>query len=153
MWLPCSPIGVQSLEFAPQEPFAVDPWQVYVPPGDGLWPMPGIQWVAVPTTALSRGTSCYSVSCPPVIQSIWRGIQPGGLGSHPIPPHSLHGEECSFPGLLHQASWSIPHLWLALNLAILIWCWVPSGWCIYLHLVYGALYCLIKHTMGSQVRC
>ena len=42
--------------FVTPQPFGVYPWQVYLDPGDGLWPMPGVHWVAAPPTALSRGS-------------------------------------------------------------------------------------------------
>ena len=51
-------------------------------------------------TALSLGTSCYSNSCHPAIQSVWQGIQLWGLSSRPIPPPSLHGREKLFWGLV-----------------------------------------------------
>ena len=37
-----SPLEVQPLGFAMLQPMGVYPWQAYMPPGDGLWPMPGV---------------------------------------------------------------------------------------------------------------
>ena len=34
--------GVQPLGFAALQLFGVYPWQAYEPPGDSLWPMPGV---------------------------------------------------------------------------------------------------------------
>ena len=60
-------------------------WQVYVHPDNGHHSMPGMHCVAASSTALSRGAFCYSVSCPPVIPTIWWGIQLWGLAeNHPI---------------------------------------------------------------------
>ena len=36
MWLPFSPMEAEPLEFASLKSFGVYPWQVYLPPGDGL---------------------------------------------------------------------------------------------------------------------
>ena len=33
---------VQQLGIATQQPFRVYPWQAYMSPGNGLWPMPGV---------------------------------------------------------------------------------------------------------------
>ena len=41
--------------FATVQPFWVYPKQAYLPPGDGLSPMPGVHWEAAPPTALSWG--------------------------------------------------------------------------------------------------
>ena len=41
MWLPCSPFGAQPLGFSTSQLFRVYPWQAYLPPSDGLWPMLG----------------------------------------------------------------------------------------------------------------
>ena len=38
-WLPYSPVGAQPLGFASPHPFKVYPWQAYVPPVNGPWPM------------------------------------------------------------------------------------------------------------------
>ena len=61
MWLPCSPLGAQPLGFAASQPFPVYPWQAYMPPGDGQWPIPGVLHVAAPTTAVSRGRTHLAV--------------------------------------------------------------------------------------------
>ena len=53
IWLPSSTIGAKSQGFVTLQPFRVYPWQAYVHPGDGLWPMPGVQLVVTPPTALS----------------------------------------------------------------------------------------------------
>ena len=84
LWLPYSQIGAQPLEFAPMQLFRVQPWQAYLPLGAGPWPSLGVLQVAAPSTALSRGSSCYSLSCPPAAQHD-RAQSFGGLGeSHPI---------------------------------------------------------------------
>ena len=49
-------MGAQPLGFAPLQPFGACPWQAYVEPGDGHWPIPGMHRVAVTSTALSRGS-------------------------------------------------------------------------------------------------
>ena len=80
-WIPYSPIRAQPLGFPPLQPFGAYPWQAYVQPGDGHQPTLGMQRVATPSTALSHGgTSCYSISCPSAIPTIWWGIQLWGLG-------------------------------------------------------------------------
>ena len=60
--MPYSPKWAQPLGFAPLQPFGAYPWQVYMQPGDGHWPTPGMHRVAAPFTALSRGK-------PPATQS------------------------------------------------------------------------------------
>ena len=70
MWLSSSPMRAQLLGFAPLQPFRITLWQACVPPGDGLWPTLRVQCVATPSTASSRGTSCYSFSCPPYLINI-----------------------------------------------------------------------------------
>ena len=55
IWLQCSPTGAQLLRFAMPQHYGVYPWQAYVPPGDDLWPMSGMHWVAATSTALSSG--------------------------------------------------------------------------------------------------
>ena len=77
MWLPCLQMGAEPLGFATPQPFRVYPWQAYkyMPPGDGLWPRLGLHWVAASSTAWSRGSLFYSLSCPPTISAIWWGIQ------------------------------------------------------------------------------
>ena len=42
MSLPCSPMGAHLFGHAMQQPYGLYLWQVYVPPGDGLWPTPGV---------------------------------------------------------------------------------------------------------------
>ena len=78
------------------------PMEAYVQPGDGHWPIPGIHRVDVPCTALSRGASCYSVSCPPSIPTIWWSIQVLGLGRELCSSSTFpaSGEESSSPGLV-----------------------------------------------------
>ena len=55
-WMPFSPMGAQPLGFAPLQPFGAYLWQAYVQPGDVNWLTPGMHRVAVPSTALSRGS-------------------------------------------------------------------------------------------------
>ena len=52
-WMLYSPMGAQPLGFAPLQPFGAYLWQVYVQPGDGLWPTLGMHRVAAPSTVLS----------------------------------------------------------------------------------------------------
>ena len=49
IWLKSSPVG-----FAMLQPFGEYPWKVYVPPGIGPYPIPGVQQVAALPTAFSR---------------------------------------------------------------------------------------------------
>ena len=82
-------------------PYGVYPWQAYMPLGAGLWPTPGVQWVAAPSIALSGGS---------FMLLIWLSSQPFYLycgtysfrclaESHPIPLSYLHGGEgSSLPG-------------------------------------------------------
>ena len=56
MWSQYRPMGFQPVLFAPPQPFRTYPWQGYLPPGAGLWPMPGVQTVG--------SAICYSSSCP-----------------------------------------------------------------------------------------
>ena len=51
-----STLGAQPLGFAPLQPLGIYPWQAYVQPGDGHWPMPGMHRVAAPSTTLSMGS-------------------------------------------------------------------------------------------------
>ena len=101
--MPYSPRGAQPLGFAPLQPLAVYPWQVYVQPGNGHWPTPGIHRVAAPSTTLSRGEPYATQSAVPQPSHLYGGAYSfGGLAeSHLIPPPSLHGGEgCSFSGLV-----------------------------------------------------
>ena len=54
-WMPYSPMGAQSLGFAPWQPFGVYPWQAYVQPGDGHWSTPGMHRVDALSATLGRG--------------------------------------------------------------------------------------------------
>ena len=66
----------------------------HVPFDAGSWPMPRVCLGVASSTALSRGASCSSNSCLPAIQSVWWGIQLGGLAeSYLIPSPSLHDGE------------------------------------------------------------
>ena len=78
-WMPYSPLGVQPLDFVPLQPLGAYPWQAYVQPGDGHWPTPGMHRVAAPSTTLSRGSLCYSITCSLAIPFIWWGTQLLGL--------------------------------------------------------------------------
>ena len=66
--------GAQFSGFAPPQAFRAYPWQACVQHGDGLMPLPGMHGVAVPYTALSRG-SLILLSCSLAIPAIWWGIQ------------------------------------------------------------------------------
>ena len=48
--------GISTTGFTLPQPFGVYPWQAYVPPHDGLWPILGVNKVAVPSNALSDPT-------------------------------------------------------------------------------------------------
>ena len=50
MWPSCSPRGAQLWGHATQQTFGDYPWQAYIPPGNGLHPMPGVHNVAAPLT-------------------------------------------------------------------------------------------------------
>ena len=62
--------GLTSGVCTPQ-PFRVYLWQAYVPPGDGLWSLPGVHWVTDFPLLWVGGSLCYSLSCPPAIPLIW----------------------------------------------------------------------------------
>ena len=95
-WVPCympySPMGAQSLGFAPLQPFGAYPWQTYVQPGDGHWSSPGMQIVAASPTALSRGL-------------------PSATQSAVLQPFILYGGAYSFGGLVESPNPSIFPAW------------------------------------------
>ena len=64
-WMLYSPIGAQTLGFAPLQPFGVYSWQIYVQPGDGHWSMSGMHRVAAPSATLSRGEPSATQSSVP----------------------------------------------------------------------------------------
>ena len=84
MWLPFSPMAIQPLGFTPLQLFGIYPCQAYAPPGAGLWPIPGVYTVVVPST-----TSCKLFNCPTAIQSIWWGKQLLGLGRESPSPSAF----------------------------------------------------------------
>ena len=97
IWMSYSSMGTLLLGFAQPKTFRAYPWQAYVPPGNGLWPMSGVPWRAAPSTALSRGVaSFYSVSCHPSNQCGGIYSCRGLAESHPSPPPSQCGREGSF---------------------------------------------------------
>ena len=55
--------------------FGVYPWQACVPPGDGLWPMLRVHWIAAPPTTLIGESIMLFIQLSPAIPSIWLGIQ------------------------------------------------------------------------------
>ena len=70
-----------------------------MPPGDGLWSMPGVHWLAAPFAALSRRSSMLLTQLFPSHSICMVGHTPLGLTSHPIPLPSLQsGERFSFLG-------------------------------------------------------
>ena len=72
-------------------------------PGDGHWSTPGMHRVAAPPATLGRGEPSATHSAVPQPGHLYGGAYNlgGSLGSHPIPPPSLHdGEGSSFPGLV-----------------------------------------------------
>ena len=102
-WMQYPPFGAQPFGFAPLQPVGVYPWQLYVQPGDGHWPTPGMHRVVAPSTILSRGESYAAPSAVPQPSHLYGGTYSfGGLAeSHLIPMPSLHGGEgSSFPGLV-----------------------------------------------------
>ena len=72
-------------------------WSIYVPPGDGPWPIPVVHWVAFPPNALSRGK--FHVNLAAVFQPFHQNGGAYSFGgsaeSHQICPPSLHGREGS----------------------------------------------------------
>ena len=94
--------GAYLLGLAPLQPFVAYPWQVYVQPGDGNHPTPGIHRVAAPSTALSRGSLLLLNQLSSSHSSYMVGHTAFGTWqSHSIPPPSLHGGEgSSFSGLV-----------------------------------------------------
>ena len=101
--MPYSPMGDQSLGFAPLQPFGVYPLQAYVQPGDGHWSMSGMHRVAAPSATLGRGEPSTTQLAVPQPPHLYGGAYSlgGSVRSHPIPPPSLHdGKGSSFPGLV-----------------------------------------------------
>ena len=102
-WMSYYPMGTQSLEFAPLQPFGVYAWQAYVQPDDGHWSMPGMHRMAAPSATFSRGEPSATQSAVPHPSHLYGGVYSlGGLiESHPIWLPSLHDREgSSFPGLV-----------------------------------------------------
>ena len=92
MWLPCSLKGIQPLGFVTPQPFRVCPWKDYVLSGDGLWPTPGVHWVAAPSTASSRGSFMLVIQLSPsYFISMVRQIALEAQQSQLIPLPSLQG--------------------------------------------------------------
>ena len=105
-------MGTQPLGFAPLKPLKAYPWQAYVQPGDGHWPIPGIHQAAAASTALNRGEPSATRST--VLQSFnymgaysFRGLAES--------PDLLHLPYMVGMGLLFQV-WFHPMTWLALNM-------------------------------------
>ena len=93
MWLPCSLMAAQTLGIPPTVPFRAYPWQAYMTPGAGLWLLPGVHCIPVPSTALSKGASFYSAILQPFNQYSVVYIFWGSAESHSISLPSLHGRE------------------------------------------------------------
>ena len=122
-WQSCSPVGDQPLRFARLQPFGVYPWQAYVPPSDGLWPMPGVHQVAAPLTALSRvGTFLLLIQLSQPFHQYNGAYSFGGFGTE-----SLDYSACPtwwagvFSRFAHLMTWSVLNLWCVLNLVTLVW--------------------------------
>ena len=99
--------------FGPLQPFGIYLWQEYVPPHDCPWPTPGVHWVAAPSTAWVGRASCYSLSCPPGIPSIWSSMELWRLGrespNHSTYPTCLDG---FFSSRFCSTRWH-GHLWIS----------------------------------------
>ena len=115
--MPYSPMGAQSLGFAPWQPFGVYPWQAYVQPGDGHQSTPGMHRVAAPTATLGRVEPSATHSAD------WWGIQPWGLHRVTWSLHLLYmmGRSLLFQVWCHQMMQSILILLWVLNLVIPVW--------------------------------
>ena len=58
-------MGAQTLWFATPQPIRVYPRQAYVPPGDGLWCLPGVHWVAALHAVSSRESLLLCIQLSP----------------------------------------------------------------------------------------
>ena len=100
MWLPCSPIGAQSLWFATLQCFELTlARHMFLPMMVCGSQQDGTEWL-LPHCIKSGVVSCYSPHCSLAIPAIWWGIHlKGSMESHLIPLPSLEGKEVSsFPG-------------------------------------------------------
>ena len=146
--------GGSTIGVCTMQPFEACPWHVIVPPGDALWPTPGMNWVVDPSIASSRGK--LHDTMPAVLQPfIWYdGVYNLGLGRVSWSLHLLYmaWRGLLFQVLLHPITWLTPTLWWALNLVIPVW-WLG----IKLMNLYtpGWLNILLLHTfiLGSQAIC
>ena len=123
-WMPYSRIGAQPLEFAPLQPFGAYPWKVYMQPGDGHLPMPGMHQLAAPSLALSRGNplllsqlfsshSKYMVGHTPF--GAWQRVTQSFC--HPY----MLGRGLLFQVWFHSVTQLTLNQWWVLNLVILVW--------------------------------
>ena len=147
--------GAQSLEFAPLQPFRAYLWQAYMQSGEGHLPMPGMHWVAAPSTALSRGSLLLLISCTPVFPTTWWGIQIWGFGTVTQPlclPYMVR-RGLLFHVWFQPITWLTLNLWWVLNLVTLM-CWLGIRlMSVLTHDLQSSL--LLVHTfiLGSLVRC
>ena len=95
-----------------------------MPPGDGLWPMPGVHLVAaLPTTSSRWEPHAIHLTVPQPFQQYGGAFRFGGLAeNHLIPLPSLHGGEgssflCNAPPNDMVNTESV----VGLNLVILRW--------------------------------
>ena len=113
--------GGLMVRFPSLQPFRVCPWQVYVPPVFGSWPMLAVHQVVAHSTAFSR--ACLKLlSCNPAIRVNMMGLT-ALVALHRVthPPLSLHGEEGSFLCLVPSADMADFNLLWALNQVNAVW--------------------------------
>ena len=118
-------MGVQPFEFVPPHPFSPIPISGICASCCPPTAIPGAQWVAAPPTALSRGISCYSNSCPQPFMQYW-STQFLGLSRVTLFPHLPYMAK---RGIFFRCGSTWQHIWLnmwwALSLVILVW-WLCS---------------------------
>ena len=142
MWLPCSPMGDHLLDLLCHNSMEYT-HNRHVPPGYGLWSMPGVHWVAATSTALSSGELHVTSSAVPSHSLCIMGhTAVGALQVHPIPVPSLHVEACCPLLVFHLITWSTQSL--VEFLVILVW-WFSVRVMNFLHLVGRLFFCLITH--------
>ena len=123
-WMQSSPMGAQPMKFTPLQPFGAYPWQAYVQPGDGHWPIPGMQRVAAPSTTFAGGSLLLLNQLPSSHSKYIVGHRI--LGGFQSVIQSLHlpcvvGRGLLYQVWLHVMTQLTLNLWWALNLLILVW--------------------------------
>ena len=124
VWLSCLPVGAQPLGFLSLQSFRIYPWQAYLPPGYGPWPMQGVHWVAAPPTALSRGSFMLLIKLSlshsiHILEHTALGTQQRVTQSFCLP--YMAGRCLLFQVVFHLVMQSTLNLWWVLNLVILVW--------------------------------